>query len=316
MAHSSESSQTKGWDPASPTHARQPLNGGQDGRPAESSREAAQKSFRLAEGAMARTSLNIVEWQGALREARQNLKDARFLFTSAGVLTEHKPAMAELARRIAEADEEAKSRIEEGDALREKTKACGDYVGFLASAEEGWTLRAEVYGRTSEEVEAHVGEMVEVMNATAAHLTAQMDPDGSDVSAQHAWFLLQRAELLTQPGADVWRDRARRDALRAVSLSNLGCFLARRGRLLPALQRLHDALAIEARPRHTPPPPHTPRTPPLYKETRAPSGEARGGRGPRSHAPQPLRRPRTHASGLPAPQPLLRPPRRRPRPPV
>jgi hypothetical protein len=159
-------------------------------------------------------------------------------------------------------------------------------------------------------VEAHVGEMVEVMNATAAHLTAQMDPDGSDVSAHHAWFLLQRAELLTQPGADVWRDRARRDALRAVSLSNLGCFLARRGRLLPALQRLHDALAIEARPRHTTPPPHSPRTPPLYKETcapplyketRAPSGEARGGRGPRSHAPQPLWRPRTHASGPPLP---------------
>ena len=28
---------------------------------------------------------------------------------------------------------------------------------------------------------------------------------GADVSAHHAWFLLQRADLLTHPGADVWK---------------------------------------------------------------------------------------------------------------
>jgi len=72
----------------------------------------------------------IAEWQDALSEARKHLKNARVSFTVAGVLTERKPAMAELARRIAEAEEEARSRMAEGDALREKMKEYGDYIGF------------------------------------------------------------------------------------------------------------------------------------------------------------------------------------------
>ena len=214
------------------------------------------EKFLLAEAALSRTRFELHEWCGALFDARRYLDEARESYKAGSILLfqDKKDRIEIFSQRIQRVHEECLTRIERGNKFRDTLKSEGSIDEYIDSLEVGWLLRQEVYGKSSDQVQDHVEELIRSLNAAGAHLTSNLSLsppiDPAERAARRrqtaaAHNLLQRAELLCSSGSDAVADRIRRRRLRAVTLNGLGCLHTAAGQLPLALARLDEALRIE-----------------------------------------------------------------------